>query len=312
MSGIYKTEEGRHAVLERYLALLDRWPVPSQRLRVPTRHGETFVVASGPEHAPPVLLLQGSGGNTVMWMRDIASWSEHHRVYAVDVIGEPGLSAPSRPDLASDAYALWLDDVLQALGLARASFVGVSLGGWFVLDYATRRPDRVCHAVVISPAGIGRQRVGFLLKAGLLMLLGRWGRRKAMAMALGTSAAKPDAVGRDLGLFALLIFKHFRPRRVRIPAFSDDALTQMTVPVMAIVGAQDALLDSDETRRRLEKQAPRATVRWLPDAGHFVRDQGPAVLEFISGEQGPAAAAIEGPTAVGPYVRGNRRSAATG
>jgi len=73
------------------------------------------------------VLRQGSGANAAMWMRDIASWAEGHRVYAVDVIGEPGFSAPSRPALASDAYALWLDDVLHALGLGRASCVGVSL-----------------------------------------------------------------------------------------------------------------------------------------------------------------------------------------
>ena len=66
-----------------------------------------------------------------MWMGDVAAWAEHFRVYAVDVIGDAGLSAPSRPPLASDAHALWLDDVMQALSLERASLVGVSLAdGW--------------------------------------------------------------------------------------------------------------------------------------------------------------------------------------
>ena len=199
MSGIYASDEGRQAVQSRYSEMLGRWPVPSEQLKVPTREGETFVVACGPASAPPVLLFQGSGANAAMWMRDIASWAEHHRVYAVDVIGEPGFSAPSRPTLASDAYALWLDDVMQALGLARAALVGVSLGGWIVLDYAMRRVDRVDKVVVISPAGVGRRKASFMFKALGLMLLGRWGRRKAMALAVGPMAGRSHPADREVG-----------------------------------------------------------------------------------------------------------------
>ena len=80
---------------------------------MPTRHGETFVVVCGPPSAPPMLLLHGSGANAAMWLAEIESWAARFRIYAVDVIGEPGFSAPSRPSLASDAYALWMDDVLD-------------------------------------------------------------------------------------------------------------------------------------------------------------------------------------------------------
>ncbi len=47
---------------------------------------------------------------------------------------------------------------MQALGLARASLVGISLGGWLAFDYATRRPERVDAVVAMCPAGIGRQK----------------------------------------------------------------------------------------------------------------------------------------------------------
>jgi pimeloyl-ACP methyl ester carboxylesterase len=82
--------------------------VVEQRI-VPTRQGNTFVVVSGNPSSRPVVLLHGSGANSAWWMRDATAWAQHHRVYAVDVIGEPGLSAPSRPPLASPAYAEWLD-----------------------------------------------------------------------------------------------------------------------------------------------------------------------------------------------------------
>ena len=74
---IYKTTEGERVVRERYLEILNRWPVPNQQLRVPTREGETFIVACGPENAPPLLLLHGSGVNAAMWIGDVAAWAEH-------------------------------------------------------------------------------------------------------------------------------------------------------------------------------------------------------------------------------------------
>ena len=103
MTPIYTSPDGARAVEQRYRELLDGWPVPADHLRVPTREGETFVVASGRADAPPLVLLHGSGSNALMWAPDVAAWSERFRVYAVDLIGEPGLSAPARPPLTSGA-----------------------------------------------------------------------------------------------------------------------------------------------------------------------------------------------------------------
>src|SRR5580704_15290165 len=179
MKSVYKSAEGERALRERYLEILKYWPVPNQQLRVPTREGETFIIACGTEDAPPLLLFHGSVANSAMWMGDVASWAKHFRIYAVDMIGDAGLSAPSRPPLSSEAHALWLDDVLQALSLARASLVGVSLGGWLALDYATRRPERVEALVVLCPGGVGGQKIGIVFKTIPLRMLGAWGTRKA-------------------------------------------------------------------------------------------------------------------------------------
>jgi pimeloyl-ACP methyl ester carboxylesterase len=158
VSAIWKSEDGRQAVERRYREILAHWPVPNDQLRVPTREGGTFVVACGPKDAPPLLLLHGSASNSFMWIGDIAEWSQHFRVYAVDVIGEPGLSAPSRPTLASGAYAEWLTDVANALSLPRFSLAGLSLGGWLALDYATKHPERIDKLVLLCPGGVGKNR----------------------------------------------------------------------------------------------------------------------------------------------------------
>jgi pimeloyl-ACP methyl ester carboxylesterase len=284
MSSVYKSAAGERAVRERYLEFLKRWPVANRQLRVPTREGETFVIASGPDDAPPLVLLHGSSFNSVTWMGDVASWAEHFRVYAVDVIGHPGLSAPSRPPYGSDAHALWLDDVLAALGVARTSFCGISLGGWLALDYASRRPERVNSLVLLCPGGIGRERIGMLKLLFVvlpLLSLGRSGRRRATAIMLGPSPFDQSPHSKAVAAFMEMIFEHFRQNTAKVSRFSDEALRRLTMPVLLIVGGRDALIDSDESRERIESNVARAEVRYLPDAGHVVIAQTAPILDFL-------------------------------
>jgi len=261
---------------EHYRALLRRWPVPSEEMMVPTRLGATFVLASGHLDAPPVVLLHGSGGTSAMWLGDVASYVDTHRVYAVDIPGEPGLSAPTRAPLASGAYADGLEDVLAGCGPRPVRLVGLSLGGWLAADFATRRPERVERLVLLSPSGIGRQKVGVALLTLLLLPLGRYGRELSLRLVLGTTV--PAAMAE----FVHLIHKTRRARREPVPRLADDALANLTMPVLAIVGGRDALLDSADTRRRLSRHAQDATVVLIPEAGHLLPSQSERIARFLT------------------------------
>lgn len=281
MSGIYKTSQGREAVEKQYRQFLMHWPVPNRQFHVPTRQGDTFVIACGNESGPPVLLLHGALANSAAWMGDVAFWSERNRVFAIDVIGEPGLSAPSRPPLASEAYAQWLDDVMRELKLDRAALVGVSLGGWLAADYATRNPERVERMVLVCPGGIGKQRIGILFTIAFFNIFGKWGRRVLRALVLGRMPTDLSPAARKFGEFFALVQKNTRPRKERLPIFDDEALRRLTMPVLVIAGGKDALIDSSDTRRRIEALLPAAKVRFIEEAGHFIPGQGNAIAGFL-------------------------------
>jgi pimeloyl-ACP methyl ester carboxylesterase len=282
MRSIYRSSEGERVVRERYQAFLKRWPVPNEQVCVATSQGETFVVVSGPEDAPPLILLHGGATNSAMWMGEIATFARLFHVYCIDLIGEPGLSAPVRPNLASDAHAGWLDDVLNRFSVERASIAGASLGGWLALDYAIRRPQRVERVAALCPGGVGRQKVGIVFQTLLFGMLGKWGKRKLMERILGRAPVNPSPPVKAFLDFAALIRVHFRPRMVKLPVFSDSALRSLRMPVLAIVGARDVLLDSAQTKRRLEQYAPAAEVVYLPNAGHLIPGQTARVLEFLT------------------------------
>ncbi len=278
MARIYKTEAGGRRLIEAYRTMLAAWPVPCEQLTLKTSQGETFVVVSGDKSAPPLLLLHGAGANSLVWFRDIAAWSAHFRVFAVDTIGEPGLSAPSRPPLRSNKYARWLCEVMDGLSLTRASVVGVSLGGWMALDFATRCPERVSRLALLCPGGVGRQRLSFLLKASWLLLLGERGRRKTLVLALGPAAKEmtPQALA-----YVLAVSKEFKPRASKLPVFRDNVLRRLVMPVLLIVGERDAMLDSAETISRLKRTAPKLEARALPEAGHLILGQTETILAFL-------------------------------
>ena len=282
MKAIYKSTEGGRLVLERYQAFLKYWPVPNHQVRVPTSQGETFVIISGPENAPALLLLHGGMMNSAMWMGEVTTFARFFRVYCIDMIGEPGLSAPTRPPLASDAYAVWLDEILDHLAVARASILGISLGGWLALDYAIRCPRRVERIAVLCPGGIGRQKVGIVFATLLSRLFGERGKRKLMERILGRAPADPPPALKAFLDFAQFIRKHFRPRMVYLPVFPDNALKGLNIPLLAIVGARDVLIDSAQTKRRLEAFVRGAQVVHLPEAGHVIAGQTATTLAFMT------------------------------
>lgn len=284
---VFWSAAGERSVHERYAALLRGWPEPAEQRRVPTGEGETFVLAGGPVGAAAVVLLHGAMTTSAMWQRSFAAWAERYRVYAVDLIGEPGVSAPSRPPLDSDRHACWLDDVLRALAIERAALVGASLGGFIALDYALRRPHRVAAVALLAPAGVGRIRPAFLLRAGPLLFLGPWGHRKALGYDTALcDAEKQSAAGRELLDFLDLTRRHYVARTSAWPTFADARLRTIAIPVLAMLGGRDAVLDSAETRRRLTSCVRRSRVVWLPDAGHGLVDPTAHVLAFLDGVSG--------------------------
>lgn len=141
---------------------------------IPTRSGDTHVLVVGPEGAPPAVFLPGGNFLNPTCLRWFLPLARSHRLYAPDIVGQPGRSAQHRPSSKGDGHAFWVEDILDGLGLERAPLVGLSYGAGIALRAMGVLPERVSRAALVSPSAVATGPVApMLLEVAVPMLLYR-------------------------------------------------------------------------------------------------------------------------------------------
>jgi pimeloyl-ACP methyl ester carboxylesterase len=115
---VFKSPGGQARYLEAYNATLAQWPVPYESLFIPTRFGITHVIASGPIDAPPMVLLHAASASATQWFPDTENLSRNYRIYALDTLGDVGMSKvgrqpQNRSDLPSGSLMFWTGLILK-------------------------------------------------------------------------------------------------------------------------------------------------------------------------------------------------------
>jgi len=101
-----------------------------------------------------LLLIHGMAGSSATWRAVLPQLSKKYRVVAPDLLGH-GESAKPRGDYSLGAFAVWLRDLLDELGIARATVVGQSLGGGVAMQFIYQHRDYCERLVLISSGGLG-------------------------------------------------------------------------------------------------------------------------------------------------------------
>lgn len=276
---IYKTPAGEKAVMDFYDSVLAQWLVPHKTLTIPTQYGDTFVITSGEPSLPPLVLLHGAGTNSAIWAGDVVEYSRDYRVYAIDLLGEVGKSAPNRPGWNSPAYSEWLEEVLNALQVDKAVLIGISQGAWTALKFAVSKPECVEKLVLMCPGGVIPDRLSFVLRAMLFAFTGRWGMTRMIRL-LYADQPIPEGVEE----ITALMMTHFKARVGILPIFSDEELQRLTMPMLLLGGSKDALRDMEKIAARLRKLLPHLTVRIIPGAGHALLNTTQYIVPFLATE----------------------------
>jgi pimeloyl-ACP methyl ester carboxylesterase len=113
-----------------------------------------------------VLLLHGIAGSSQTWRALIGPLSRRYRVVAPDLLGH-GNSTKPRSDYSLGALSVLVRDILDELGIDRASIVGHSLGGGIAMQFLYQHPGYVDRLVLIGSGGLGPD-VGLTLRLASL------------------------------------------------------------------------------------------------------------------------------------------------
>jgi pimeloyl-ACP methyl ester carboxylesterase len=275
-----------------YDAMVERhWPVPSDELDVPTRFGPTHVRRSGPNTGTPIVLLHANGGSSLGWHPLVSALAEHHPLYTPDTIGTAGRSVQAQPIGTAADLSVWLDEVLDSLGLDRIHFGGYSEGGWIAGVHAThtQRRDRLASLTLIEPAGaierMPRRTVATLVLRGMSTLSARDKRRAIRDFNRWMNG--DVEITDDEAELVMFVFKHFRQKLPNPDRLSDQQLRSITTPTLLLLAENTKIYDPARVEERARRLLPDVTIDVTPDAGHGLVFQYPEritdlILEFIA------------------------------
>jgi pimeloyl-ACP methyl ester carboxylesterase len=263
----FGSAEAEQRFLAAYQAVLDQWPLPVETVDVPMAYGTTRVQVCGPKDGNPLVMLHGGGATSAVWFANAAALSGAHRLYAIDRIGEPGLSVPHGQRISGDADLMaWLEAVFTGLGLDRADVCGHSFGGWLALSFALHAPERVARLALVDPtrcfAGFSLR---YLLRAVPVLLRPNAERVRAF-IDWETGGEPVDSAWLRLYVSGTMDF----PRSKVVLGRRPDAarLRAAGVPTLVLLAERSRAHDIRRVAAGVRRLMPHAVTATLPGVSH--------------------------------------------
>ncbi len=260
--------------------------------RVEDREGRTLYAMENSSEGEPVIVIHGGGAEGSIWAPLLPALPEGRRWIIVD---RPGHGLSYKLDYTGVPYRQaavdYVSDLLDGLGLERASFLGNSMGGYFSLCFALAHPERLDRLLLLgAPAGVDRWIPLFLRLMGL-----RWFNRLLFAM---MSNPTPEVLRRklwgpllvadenrvpnemlEIGIAAsafagaetawrTLLESFLTLRGCRQRYYIRDEVSSLAIPTTFVWGNRDAFAPPT-SGEELARRMPDATLVKLEGAGHL-------------------------------------------
>lgn len=230
-------------------------------------------VVEGPQDGDVVVLSGSIGSNLSMWQPQVPALTQAgYRVVRYDQRGHGRTPVPDHPcslaDLGGDVVEL-----LDGLGVERAAFVGLSLGGMTGMWLAVNRPDRIDRLVLCcTSARLGSPQM--------------WQERAEQARTQGMSAIADGSIQRWFTAQWLAdnpqLAREYHHMTAATPAEGYaaccaaigsmdllDDLPKITAPTLVIAGADDPATPPEEHGRPIAEAIPGARFEVVAHAAHL-------------------------------------------
>lgn len=237
---IYRSLFGKEMILELYDETVRELGVDFEDVVIDTRFGQTHAIVTGPNEAPPVIALHGGNEYTPNTLRNVISFCNQFRVFAVDIIGHPGKSAETRLSMNDYSYGEWLLDVLDGLNLDSARVFCGSYSASIALRLAAISPRRIDKLALVSPSGLANGSLVAILRKLFIpwMIYRVFPNRTRLQKSISPIISDPDE---NLLRFLEASLKYLR---IRVPTprlVTVEELSSFEAPTMVFCQSEDIL-----------------------------------------------------------------------
>ena len=232
---------------------------------------------------PPLILIHGSGPGVTAyanWRGVIPDFAQHFTCYAPDTLGFGYTDFPDDIDgFSMERWVSHLVGFMDALGIAKAHFIGNSYGGALTLAIATRHPDRVAGIVLMGSAG----RAEFEMTPGLQEVWGYTPSMDNMRELMRTFAHDPSLVKEEIVRSRYeasirpgaqekysSLFPEPRQRWLTELSTSDDKLAALSSPVLIVHGREDVIVPYQRSVR-FNEVIPNSELHIFGNCGHWTQ-----------------------------------------
>jgi 3-oxoadipate enol-lactonase len=241
---------------------------------------------TGPEDAPVLVLSNSLGTTSAMWDPQAEALAERFRLVRYDTRGHGESPTPPGPysidDVGGDVVAL-----LDELGIERAHFAGLSLGGMTGMWLAGHAPERVdrlvllCTSARMGPAQTWADRAATVREQGTGAIveatLERW-------LTDGFRADHPNTVKRIRAMFESIDDEGYANCCAIIEHMDlTPDLGSIAAPTLVIGGAQDPSTPPAEHAEAIAAAIGGARLEVLDPGAHLLNIERPEdVTRLIS------------------------------
>lgn len=243
--------------------------------------GGTLIYDEFGEGPDTIVFVHDAGGNHLSWWNQIPAFQDRFRCIAYEVRGWGESQDQSGEGLT--AFSRDLGELMDRLQIDSAALVGQSMGGFTVLPYAVRHPDRVAA----------------LMMADTVVAIGN----NAILEGLQESLAAASSVAPEVWMTQMFgpayverspdgVFLYNQIRALNTPpegfagygieqgAVTNDELPNLTMPVVFVAGSEDVLIPPSLIKQAAEL-IPHAKYVEVPTCGHSVYWEMPVEFNAI-------------------------------
>lgn len=253
--------------------------------RITSNDAEIVYAVAG--NGAPVVLLHPFPVHHEFWQSVTPVLASRYRLIMPDLRGH-GDSGVGQGPATMVKHAEDLAKICNEEGVGRASFAGVSIGGYILFEFWRRHRERIRSLMLCNTRASGEtqeSRAARLRSAAEVLERGTEPFAETMlpkVLGQSTRVTRPDIVDKARAMILKMSPQDVHQVQAGMADRPDSVSTlgKMTVPTLVIAGEEDNAIPHAEAET-LQKNIPGAQLRVIPKAGHFAAMEQPEAVGLL-------------------------------